>query len=154
MERGVVEISIQFKEKPNAMFKEMSSPQSGNVLTLRIQPNEGVVVRLKVKKPGIELELEEVPMQFCYKSEFQMGLVEAYVKLIYDAVQGDPTLFPRSDGIESSWQFVQPLLEFKDSSDFKPEPYSAGSFGPKSFEELIQADGREWITPSVDVCNI
>lgn len=155
MERTVVEISIQFKEPSNKMFKEEGMPQgAGNVLTLRIQPNEGVVVRLKMKKPGIHLELEEVPMQFCYKSEFQMGLVEAYVKLIYDAVQGDPTLFTRSEGIESSWKFVEPLLKHKDSAHFKPDSYKSGSFGPASFDHLIQADGRNWIVPSLDVCNI
>jgi glucose-6-phosphate 1-dehydrogenase len=154
MERTVVEISIQFKEPPNAMFREAQLTEGGNVLTLRIQPNEGVVVRLKVKKPGLHLELEEVPMQFCYKSEFQMGLVEAYVKLIYDAVQGDPTLFPRAEGIETSWQFVEPLLKYKNSDGFRLDTYPAGSFGPASFDELIQADGRNWIIPSVDVCNI
>ncbi len=154
MERTVVEISIQFKEPPNAMFREAQLTEGGNVLTLRIQPNEGVVVRLKMKKPGIHLELEEVPMQFCYKSEFQMGLVEAYVKLIYDAVQGDPTLFPRAEGIENSWKFVEPLLKYKSSADFRLDEYQAGSFGPSSFDEMIQADGRNWIVPSLDVCNI
>lgn len=154
MQRTVVEISIQFKEPQNMMFKEAHLSEGGNVLTLRIQPNEGVVVRLKVKKPGLNLELEDVPMQFCYKSEFQMGLVEAYVKLIYDAVQGDSTLFTRSQGIESSWQFVQPLLNYKASPKFKVDPYQAGSFGPVSFDKLIQADGRNWIVPSIDVCNI
>lgn len=152
MTRTVTEISIQFKEPPNAMFSEIDAKQKGNVLTLRIQPNEGVVVRLKVKKPGLHLELEEVPMQFCYHNQFQMGFVEAYVKLIYDAVQGDPTLFPRADGIETSWNFVQPLLDHKQTPEFTPDPYVAGSWGPASFDALIQQDGREWIQPSVEVC--
>ena len=136
------------------MFKMENCPQPGNVLTLRIQPNEGVVIRLRVKKPGIALELEEVPMQFCYKNEFQMGLVEAYVKLIYDAVQGDVTLFPRADGIEKSWQFVQPILDYKNSTEFQPEQYKAGSWGPSSFDKLLSDDGRTWIEPSLDVCAI
>jgi glucose-6-phosphate 1-dehydrogenase len=152
MGRTVSEISIQFKEPPNRMFAKEDCPEKGNVLTLRIQPNEGVVVRLRVKRPGLGLELEEVPMQFCYRNEFQMGLVEAYVKLIYDAVQGDPTLFPRADGIETSWQYIQPLLDFQAKPDFAPELYSAGSWGPASFDAMLRDDGHEWIEPSVDVC--
>ncbi len=151
LESTVTEISIQFKEPPNAMFSELDRVQRGNVLTLRIQPNEGVVVRLKVKKPGLHLQLNEVPMQFGYRNEFQMGLVEAYVKLIYDAVQGDPTLFPRSDGIESSWHFVQPLLDYKMRAKFRPEAYKAGSWGPSSFTQLIKQDKRQWIQPSVEM---
>jgi len=151
LSRTVTEISIVFKEIPNKMFEHVEKNQ-GNILTLRIQPNEGVVVFLKVKKPGLHLELDEVPMQFCYRDNFQMGLVEAYVKLIYDAVQGDPTLFPRSDGIETSWQYVQPLLDYKMQPKFSVDPYAAGSWGPKSFDKVIQQDGREWIQPSIEVC--
>jgi len=154
LNRTVSEISVLFKEPLNSMFKMENCPQPGNVLTLRIQPNEGVVIRLRVKKPGIALELEEVPMQFCYKNEFQMGLVEAYVKLVYDAVQGDVTLFPRADGIEKSWQFVQPILDYKNSAEFQPEQYKAGSWGPSSFNKLFTEDGRTWIEPSLDVCAI
>jgi glucose-6-phosphate 1-dehydrogenase len=154
MARTVTEISFQFKEPPNRMFAKENCPQQGNVLTMRIQPNEGVVVRLRVKRPGLHLELDEVPMQFCYRTEFQMDLVEAYVKLIYDAVQGDPTLFPHADGIETSWQFVQPLLDYKESKNFTIDPYEAGTWGPTSFDELIQQDKREWIQPSVEVCTI
>jgi glucose-6-phosphate 1-dehydrogenase len=152
--RSVTEISIQFKEPSNQMFAKMGEKQGGNVLTLRIQPNEGVVVRLKVKEPGLALKLQEVPMQFCYKNEFQMDLVEAYVKLIYDAVMDDPTLFPHAESIEAAWQFVQPLLEYKNTSAYRPEPYVAGSWGPASFDKLLLQDGRSWIEPSVDVCQI
>jgi glucose-6-phosphate 1-dehydrogenase len=154
MKRTVSEISVQFKEPQNRMFKAEHCPQQGNILTLRIQPNEGVVMRLRVKKPGLHLNLEEVPMQFCYRNEFQMGLVEAYVKLIYDGVQGDPTFFPRADGIEVSWQFVQPLLEHQMQKSFRPELYAAGSWGPNSFNTLIEKDGKEWIEPSLDICAI
>jgi glucose-6-phosphate 1-dehydrogenase len=154
LNRTVSEISIQFKEPLNKMFYAEGAPQKGNILTLRIQPNEGVVVRLRVKKPGLHLQLEEVPMQFCYKNEFQMGLVEAYVKLIYDAVQGDTTLFPRAGGIEASWQFVQPLLDYTARPNFKPDSYPAGSWGPASFNALLETDGKAWTEPSLDVCNI
>ena len=154
LERSVTEISIRFKEPMNQMFAESELKQSGNTLTLRIQPNEGVVIRLNVKQPGLHLQLQEVPMQFCYKSEFEMDLVEAYVKLIYDAVQGDPTLFPRASSIEASWNFVQPLLEYKARPQFTVEHYASGTWGPASFQELITEDKRAWIQPSIEVCNI
>lgn len=148
------EISLKFKEPANQMFTQFESPQIGNVLTLRIQPNEGVILRLNVKKPGLDLNMQEVSMQFCYNTQFQMGLVEAYEKLLYDAVQGDPTLFPQASDIEASWKFVQPILEYLAQPGVKPHPYEAGSWGPASFNELIQEDGRNWIEPQPDVCAI
>jgi len=140
----VTEISIQFKERPNSMFSAVHLLQNPNIVTLRIGPNEGMEVRLYVKKPGIKLGLQEVPVQFYYKNISQTDLVEAYVKLIYDAVQGDPTLFPDAKGIESCWQFVQPLLDQKSLITTQPDVYPAGSRGPTSFENLIEADGRHW----------
>lgn len=140
----VTEISIHFKERQNSMFSAADVKQNPNILTLRIGPHEGVEIRLHVKKPGIKLELQEVPIKFYYENTFQMDLVEAYVKLIYDAVQGDPTLFPDAKGIESCWQFIQPLLKAKADASFQPDTYPAGSDGPPSFEELIARDGREW----------
>lgn len=144
LDETVTEISIQFKERPNSMFATAQLLQNPNILTLRIGPNEGMEVRLYVKKPGISLGLQEVPVQFYYKNISQTDLVEAYVKLIYDAVQGDPTLFPDAKGIESCWQFIQPLLAQKDDPDFRPDSYPAGTQGPSSFEKLIEADGRHW----------
>lgn len=150
--RNVVEVSIQFKEPQNTIFKEFKFGQDPNVLTLRIQPNEGIVLRLFVKKPGLGMELDGVPMQFCYRNEYQMGLVEAYEKLIYDASEGDSTLFPRADAIQHSWSIVDPFINY--IKEQKPDLYPAGSWGPDSFNDLIARDGKKWIEPSVDVCNI
>lgn len=151
---SVTEISIKFKEPVNKMFSQMQAPQTGNILTLRIQPNEGVILRLNVKKPGLSLSMEEVSMQFCYKSLFQMGLVEAYEKLLYDAIQGDTTLFPQAEDIEASWQFVQPILNHLSLPETRPQLYPGGSWGPESFSELIEQDGRSWIQPQPDTCAV
>jgi glucose-6-phosphate 1-dehydrogenase len=145
MKQTVTQISIHFKEPANHMFKAAGVPQAANVLTLRIGPNEGVNIHFHVKKPGIHLELQEVPMAFTYKQEFQMDLVEAYVKLIYDAVESDPSLFPSANTIEESWKFIEPILNFRKTVDFRPDPYVAGSTGPDSFDRLIEKDGRKWL---------
>lgn len=143
MAKKITEITIQFKEPFNKMFGNKGESQ-GNILTLRIAPNEGIIFTMKVKKPGLALDLQDVPMQFYYKHTFQMDLLEAYVKLLYDAIQGDTTLFPRATSIELSWKFIEPILQQKMAATFKPEVYPAGSWGPKSFEELITKDGRKW----------
>jgi len=154
LSQAVTEINIQFKEPLNAMFKNQGISQQSNVLTLRIQPNEGVVLRMNVKQPGLQLEMKQVPMQFCYKTEFQMGLVEAYEKLIYDAAQGDPTLFPQANDIDASWRIVQPLLDYLQETNLQPDLYPAGSWGSDSFQKLIANDGRQWLQPSPHVCNL
>lgn len=145
LQQSVTEISIKFKEPLNKMFSRMDTPQTANMLTLRIQPNEGVIVRLNVKKPGLELTMEEASMQFSYKTQFQMGLVEAYEKLLYDAIQGDTTLFPQAEDIDASWRFVQPILDYLAQETVRPQLYEGGSWGPASFAELIEQDGRSWV---------
>lgn len=146
------EISIQFKEPKNKMFEKSSSQETGNILTFRIQPSEGIVIRSKVKTPGIEMKIENVPLQFCYKSEFSTELIDSYEKLIHDAIEGDPTLFARADGVMSSWKFIQPILDYMHTDSFKVDHYKAGTDGPKSFDELIKKDERNWIVPSIEIC--
>jgi glucose-6-phosphate 1-dehydrogenase len=150
--RDVLEISVQFKDPKNSMFRAVQYGPDPNVLTFRFQPNEGIVLRLFVKKPGHGIELDMVPMQFCYRNTYQMGLVEAYERLIHDAAVSDATLFPRADGIEATWRVVDEVLHAKQS--VIPDGYTAGSWGPASFDTLIAQDGRSWIEPSVDVCAI
>lgn len=150
--KTVAEVSIQFKEPQNTIFKEFSLGQDPNVLTLRIQPNEGIVLRLFVKRPGHGMSLDEVPMQFCYRNKYQMGLVEAYERLIHDASEGDSTLFPRADAIQHSWALVDPFISH--IKDKQPDLYPAGSWGPLSFDGLLAKDGKKWIEPSVDVCSL
>lgn len=154
MKRTFNEISIQFKMHPGALFCDEACSEKPNVLTFRVQPNEGVVVRFSVKKPGFNLELEDVPMQFCYQTEFQMGLVEAYEKLLHDAVMGEQVLFPQEKGVEAAWSFVQPVLDFQQTPEYKLDSYPAGTWGPESFDQLLRDDDRSWIEPSVEVCQL
>lgn len=148
----VLEISIQFKNPQNPMFKEIPLGPDPNVLSFRFQPNEGIILKLFVKRPGHGNDLDEVPMSFCYHNLYQMDFIEAYERLIHDASMSDPTLFPSAQGIEASWKIVDDLLTFKEK--MKPEEYPAGSWGPESFNELIEEDGRKWIEPNMAVCKI
>jgi glucose-6-phosphate 1-dehydrogenase len=148
----LTEISIVFKEPKNQMFTGMK--QAPDRLMLRIQPNEGIVLYMSAKKPGLKLGLESISLDFCYRNQFQMDLIEAYQKLIYDAVTGDTTLFPQASGVEASWTFVEPLLEHMRRSDFTPEIYSPNTWGPSSFHDLLSRDKRYWFTPDPAVCRI
>lgn len=130
----VTEISIFFKEKRNRMFSQYKLDQTPNILTFRIQPNESVSMRLSVKKPGIELAMHEVPLQFSYRGEFQTELVEAYVKLLHDAIQSDSTLFAHAKDIEETWRVLDGVLNVK--SKLKVWQYPAGTVGPAEFEAL------------------
>ncbi len=154
LKRSVTEITVVFKPNKKSLFHDSTGIRRPTALTLRIGPNEGVIIHLAVKKPGLDFKIDEVPMQFCYKNEYQMDLVEAYVKLIHDAIAGDITLFQHAEGIETSWQYVEPLIRHTQSSTFAPEIYEQGSWGPESFEKMMVDDGRSWLEPSEAVCQI
>jgi len=150
--QDVLEISVQFKNPNNVMFKEVTLGVDPNVLTFRFQPNEGIILNLFVKKPGHGMELDEVPMSFCYHNQYQMDFIEAYERLIHDASMSDSTLFPKADGIEATWRIIDDILEFKKETD--PEKYPAGKWGPESFNELIEKDGRKWLEPNMAACTV
>ncbi len=151
----VTELSIVFKEPLNRMFGTDSKRQSPNILTFRIQPNEGIILCVNVKKPGFEYGIERVPMSFCYSSSFtDAQLPEAYSKVIYDAIKGDPTLFLDEQGVDASWAAVQPMLAWQAETKHNPEPYAKNSWGPESFNQLLAKDGRSWIEPDMSVCSL
>ncbi len=121
---------------------------------MRIQPNEGIALRLAVKRPGFAAELDEVDMSFCYRDTFA-GLPEAYDRLLLDCLLDDQSLFTRSDEIEASWQFIDPILAHWDANRPPEFPnYPSGSWGPTAADDLIAADGRRWWSDRLDVCPI
>ncbi|MBP7876272.1 glucose-6-phosphate dehydrogenase (NADP(+)), partial [Candidatus Woesebacteria bacterium] len=148
----VTELSVVFKEPLNRMFDKTNTKQPPNILTFRIQPNEGIILCINVKKPGFEYGIERVPMSFCYSSSFtDSQLPEAYSKVIYDAIKGDVTLFLDEQGVDASWEAVQSMLV---SREEVPAEYETASWGPESFSTLIQKDGREWIEPDLSSCSL
>lgn len=148
---NVIEAQIIFKEPQNKMFASKGL-QKGNILTLRIQPNEGIALSLNLKRPGLHFEMETVPMSFCYRSGFAtLSLVEAYSKVLFDAIEGDSSLFLDADGTDACWRVVEPLLECQ--SPHPMEIYDHYSWGPTGFSEILPANS-EWLEPDLSTCSI
>lgn len=144
--KGGAEIAIQFKEAPGVLFNTAESPLGPNQLVIRIQPDEGVSLRLQCKVPGSTLRIEPVKMDFHYGTSFGKQSPEAYERLILDAMSGDATLFARRDEVEEAWRYVDVIENAWHASENPPPlcPYASGSWGPKEADELLGRDGREW----------
>jgi glucose-6-phosphate 1-dehydrogenase len=114
-------------------------------LSIKIQPDEGISIRMIAKKPGTKLALETVNMNFTYEEAFQTKGIEAYEKILLDIFSGDQMLFNRSDELSSSWEFITKILRGWESQNSKLLPYGEGSWGPKEANSLIERDNRKWI---------
>jgi glucose-6-phosphate 1-dehydrogenase len=148
--RRVTEIAIQFKSVPHLMFK-LSEGQSlpPNVLTMRIQPDEGISLRVAAKVPGAGTKLQPVQMDFDYGASFGQAGPDAYVRLLLDAMLGDPTLFARDDEIDTAWSLMQPILDAWETQPTTLDlpQYEAGTWGPVEAELLMAHDRRTWRRP-------
>jgi glucose-6-phosphate 1-dehydrogenase len=145
--KKATEISIHFKEAPNVLFNATRGDQpGGNVLVMRIQPDEGISLRMISKLPGSSLRMEPVKMDFHYATSFGKSSPEAYERLLLDAMAGDATLFARRDEVEEAWRFVDHIEEAWHESDhpIAMAEYTAGSWGPKEAEALLERDGNSW----------
>ncbi len=142
-----MDIKIVFKQTCHLLFKEYGCPEIGNVLTIGIQPNEGIGMRVIVKKPGQNVSLGTVDMKFTYAEEFAGGVRDAYEKLVLDIFHGDQMLFNRSDELESSWKLISNILKgwsaFPKAS--KIPVYESDAWSPKEANTLIEKDFRKWL---------
>lgn len=145
MPKETVHIALVFKRGSHELFKEYGSSDKQNILVIRIQPDEGIALKLFAKKPGAHLSLDEVNMHFAYKEEFVEKVTEAYDKILLDIFSGDQMLFNRSDELESSWAFITHILEGFEKGHSKLIIYNDGTWGPKEAIDLIERDGRKWI---------
>lgn len=141
------EIAVRFKQAPYSLFRNTAVSALGpNWLVLRIQPDEGISLHFDVKRPGPEIELTPVSMDFSYRDYFAKEPNVGYETLIYDCMTGDATLFQRADTVEAGWRAVQPVLDAWQAAREPNFPnYAAGSAGPAAADALLQHDGwREW----------
>ena len=142
------EVAIQFKQAPHLPFDPAAvADVSPNLLTLRIQPDEGAALRFLAKVPGPTIDLSDVNMDFKYGESFSQDSPEAYERLLLDALLGDSTLFARWDEVERAWEIVEGLIEEWSATPGPFPNYSAGSWGPAAADELMARDGREWRRP-------
>jgi glucose-6-phosphate 1-dehydrogenase len=140
------EIAIRFREAPFMLFKDTPVDELGaNWLIVQIQPDEGIRLRFNAKKPGEELALEGVSMDFKYADWFKQSSAVGYETLLYDVFIGDNTLFQRADQVEAAWAVVEPVLQTWSNQKPKDFPnYAAGSAGPDAATNLIARDHRTW----------
>ncbi len=139
------EISIHLKSVPPILFnKDPDGRLEPNVLSIRIQPDEGFALGISSKIPGPRVRVYPVKMDFHYGSTFGRSSPEAYERLLLDVMAGDPTLFMRRDAVEAAWRWVMPILERWASSPASLPTYAAGEWGPEEANRLIQATGRQW----------
>jgi glucose-6-phosphate 1-dehydrogenase len=147
LNKRVTEVSIVFKQPPTHLFKTTASDEKiePNVITMRIQPDEGISLRFGAKVPGPTTNVEQVNMHFSYAEAFGKSSANGYERLLLDAMLGDATLFAHRDGVEATWALFTPILEAwakQTPTDFPN--YKAGSWGPDAADKLLEKDGRSW----------
>ena len=145
----VTEIAVQFKQAPLALFARAGVPQiEPNVLAIRVQPDEGIMLRFGAKVPGQGMTIRNVNMDFRYGSSFAVDSPDAYETLLLDAMIGDPSLFTRNDEVERAWEILQPILDaWREGKGGPLHFYAAGTWGPPAADELLERDGRAWRRP-------
>jgi len=146
MPKRLTEIAIQFKRAPHLPFRKSQVDElSGNVLALRIQPDEGITLKFGAKVPGPSMRIRSVNMDFGYGATFGREDASPYERLILDCMKGDQTLFDRADGVEAAWALIDPVLGAWQSDRAIAFPnYDAGTWGPDAADDLIRRDGRAW----------
>lgn len=144
----VTEIVIHFKDSPHHLFQRVISTLSNNQLIIRIQPDEGIMLKFDMKEPGAGFNVKNVNMDFHYKDLANVRVPSAYERLLHDVMLGDATLFARDDEVETAWKFIEPIQSaWKNNPAIKVYGYPAGTWGPEPSNDLIEGDGLTWRYP-------
>lgn len=151
MPTKVTEIVVHFKETPHYLFDNKQNKPIANQLIIRIQPNEGIVLKFGLKVPGSGFEVKPVSMDFTYDSLGGIPTEDAYSRLIEDCMNGDSVLFTRSDAVEASWRFFDPVLKYWENNSVPLFGYPAGTWGPLESEQIVK--GKEWTNPCKNLTN-
>ncbi len=143
----VTEIVVHFQSTPHHIFRHKDGISDNNQLIIRIQPDEGLLLKFGMKTPGAGYDVQNVNMDFHYSSLAEVYLPAAYERLLLDCMLGDSTLYARGDAVESAWRFVDPILKYwKENPDKALYGYPAGTWGPQEADELF-AEGLTWRYP-------
>jgi glucose-6-phosphate 1-dehydrogenase len=156
MARRVTEVAIHFRQPPLSLFRTVEcegdvcdlAAARPNVLSFRIQPNEGIHLVFSTKRPGMNVDLQAMQMDFCYDRSFSKALPEAYERLLLDALRGDRTLFMNADEVEAAWEFATPILAaWREAGADGLASYAPGSWGPKEADRLTEGCNAGWRQP-------
>jgi glucose-6-phosphate 1-dehydrogenase len=142
----VSEIAIIFRHVPHMIFDD-DTPLKGNALIIRLQPDEGITLRMTIKEPGPGgMRLTEVPLDMTFAKALGAAgeMPDAYERLIMDVVRGNQTLFMRGDEVEAAWAWTDQIHALWDAAKDRPQPYDAGGSGPDDALALLHRDGRRW----------
>jgi glucose-6-phosphate 1-dehydrogenase len=144
----VTEVVIHFKQTPHHLFQRVVGKSAGNQFIIRIQPDEGILLKFDMKEPGSGFNVKNVDMDFHYKDLADARVPSAYERLLYDVMLGDSTLFSRDDEVETAWKFIEPIQQaWKNNPAIKVYGYPAGTWGPEPSNNLIEGEGLTWRYP-------
>ena len=144
----VTEIVIHFKQTPHHLFRRESGKLSSNQFIIRIQPDEGILLKFDMKEPGAGFNVKNVNMDFHYKDLADIRVPSAYERLLHDVMLGDSTLFSRDDEVEMAWKFLEPIQKaWANNKAIKVFGYPAGTWGPEHANDLIEGEELTWRYP-------
>jgi len=138
------EVVIEFKNAPAGVLFRTRNELAPNLLVIRVNPMEGIYIKINAKKPGSDADIQPVAMEFCQSCQVGLNTPEAYETLLYDAIRGDSTYFTRWDEVDHAWAFVDPIAEAWRLPESELLFYPAGSWGPERAAELLAEDGYHW----------
>ena len=143
--RKLTEVIIYFKRTPHALFARPPRDRlKPNVISLRVQPDEGITVSFSAKRPGFEIQAGTAQLDFDYQSAFGVASPAAYESLLLDVMQGDATLFTRRDEVEAQWRLISPIEGAWAAEAPRFPNYAAGSEGPASPDESLAHPTHRW----------
>ncbi|RPI19155.1 MAG: glucose-6-phosphate dehydrogenase [Ignavibacteriae bacterium] len=147
LEKRLTDITLVFRRTPHLIFRKRGTDEHiANILSIRIQPDEGISFFINAKKPGAGMQLTPVEMDFNYSSTFHTRLSNAYERLLRDCLSGDQTLYSRKDAVEATWSIITPILNtWKEMGSENLYKYPSGSWGPEEANVLVKKDGKKWI---------
>ncbi len=145
----VTEIVVHFKPSPHTLFcPPEGTTNRGNALVIRIQPDEGILLKFGMKEPGAGFKVKEANLDFHYKDLTDSYIPQAYQRLLLDCMQGDNTLYARGDAVEAAWRFVDPILKvWKEDPGIPLQGYPCGTWGPEMADQLIEGEDYTWRYP-------